>query len=136
MPYFGQDLFIEAEAKGPLGSRGYRKSLATCARLSRAQGIDAVMTRYRLDALVAPTGNPAWPTDLVNGDHFTGSSSTPAAVAGYPNVSVPMGYAWGLPVNLSFFGVAWSEPTLIRLGYAYEQSTKHRKAPEFLKTLA
>jgi amidase len=135
MPYFGQDLFIEAESKGPLGSRAYRKSLATCARLSRAQGIDAVMSPHRLDALVAPTGNPAWPTDLVNGDHFVGSSSTPAAVAGYPSVSVPMGYASGLPVNLSFFGRAWSEPTLIRLAYAYEQTTKHRKAPEFRPTL-
>jgi amidase len=85
---------------------------------------------------VAPTGNPAWPTDLVNGDHFTGSSSTPAAVARYPSVSVPMGYARGLPVNLSFFGRAWSEPTLIRLAYAFEQITMQRKAPKFLPTLA
>jgi amidase len=94
------------------------------------------MTRHRLDALIAPTGNPAWPTDLVNGDHFTGSSSTPAAVAGYPSVSVPMGDAWGLPVNLSFFGRAWSEATLVGLAYAYEQKTMHRKAPEFRPTLA
>jgi amidase len=94
-------------------------------------GIDAVMAKHRLDALVAPTGNPAWPTDLVNGDHFTGGSSTPAAVAGYPSVSVPMGFAFGLPVNLSFFGRAWSEPTLIKFAYAYEQGSKHRKAPDF-----
>jgi amidase len=136
MPYFGQELFHQAEAKGPLTSPGYRKALDTCRRLSRAGGIDAVMTRHRLDAIVAPTGNPAWPTDLVNGDHFTGSSSTPAAVAGYPSVSVPMGFALELPVNLSFFGRPWSEPTLIRLAYAFEQITMHRKAPRFLPTLA
>jgi amidase len=136
MPYFGQETFVQAEAKGPLTSPGYRKALATCRRLARTEGLDAVLAKHRLDAIVAPTGNPAWPTDLVNGDHFTGSSSTPAAVAGYPSVSVPMGYAWGLPVNLSFFGRAWSEPTLIRLAYAFEQITMHRKAPAFLPTLA
>ena len=131
MPYFGQELFLQAEKKGPLTSAAYRKSLAKCRRLSRELGIDAVMGKHRLDALVAPTGNPAWPTDLVNGDHFTGGSSTPAAVAGYPSVSVPMGFAYGLPVNLSFFGRAWSEPTLIKIGYAFEQATKHRRAPTF-----
>jgi amidase len=136
MPFFGQELFVQAEAKGPLTSSAYRKALATCRRLARASGLDAVLARHRLDAIVAPTGNPAWPTDLVNGDHFTGSSSSPAAVAGYPSVSVPMGYAWGLPVNLSFFGAAWSEPTLIRLAYAFEQITMHRKPPKFLPTLA
>jgi len=136
MPYFAQELFVRAEAKGPLTSPAYRKALATCGRLARRDGIDVVMAKHRLDAIVAPTGNPAWPTDLVNGDHFTGSSSTPAAVAGYPSVSVPMGYAWGLPVNLSFFGRAWSEPTLIRLAYAFEQITMHRKPPRFLPTLA
>jgi amidase len=136
MPYFGQELFVQAEAKGPLTSPGYRKALATCRRLARTAGLDAVLAKHRLDAIVAPTGNPAWPTDLVNGDHFTGSSSTPAAVAGYPSVSVPMGHAWGLPVNLSFFGPAWSEPTLIRLAYAFEQITMQRKAPRFLPTLA
>jgi amidase len=136
MPYFAQELFVRAQAKGPLTSPGYRKALRDCRRLSRTLGIDAVMTRHRLDALVAPTGNPAWPTDPVNGDHFTGSSSTPAAVAGYPSVSVPMGDAWGLPVNLSFIGRAWSEPVLIRLAYAFEQITMHRKAPRFLPTLA
>jgi amidase len=136
MPYFGQELFEQAQAKGPLSTPGYRQALATCKRLARTQGLDAVFAKHRLDAIVAPTGNPAWPTDLVNGDHFTGSSSTPAAVAGYPSVSVPMGYAWGLPVNLSFIGRAWSEPTLIRLAYAFEQITMHRKAPRFLPTLA
>jgi amidase len=136
MPYFGQELFVRAEAKGPLTSPAYRKALAACRRLARTAGLDAVLAQHNLDAIVAPTGNPAWPTDLVNGDHFTGSSSTPAAVAGYPSVSVPMGYAWGLPVNLSFIGAAWSEPTLIRLAYAFEQITMHRKAPKFLPTLA
>jgi amidase len=136
MPYFGQELFVQAEAKGPLSSPGYRKALATCRRLARTEGLDVVLAKHRLDAIVAPTGNPAWPTDVVNGDHFTGSSSTPAAVARYPSVSVPMGYAWGLPVNLSFFGRAWSEPTLIRLAYAFEQITMQRKPPKFLPTLA
>jgi amidase len=136
MPYFGQELFVQAEAKGPLTSPAYRRALATCRRLARTQGLDLALAKHRLDAIVAPTGNPAWPTDLVNGDHFTGSSSTPAAVAGYPSVSVPMGYARGLPVNLSFFGRAWSEPTLIRLAYAFEQITMQRKAPKFLPTLA
>jgi amidase len=136
MPYFGQDLFVQAEAKGALTDPAYRKALRTCGRLARTQGIDAVLAKHRLDAIVAPTGNPAWPSDLVNGDHFTGSSSTPAAVARYPSISVPMGYAWGLPVNLSFIGPAWSEPTLIRLAYAFEQITMHRKAPQFLPTLA
>jgi amidase len=131
MPYFGQELFLQAQKKGSLTSPGYVKALRKCRRLSRDLGIDAVMQKHRLDAIVAPTGNPAWPTDLVNGDHFTGGSSTPAAVAGYPSVSVPMGFAFGLPVNLSFFGRAWSEPTLIAMAYAYEQATKHRKPPEF-----
>jgi amidase len=135
MPYFGQELFLEAHRKGPLSSPAYRKALRRCRRLSRELGIDAVMDRHRLDALVAPTGNPAWPTDLVNGDHFTGGSSTPAAVAGYPSVSVPMGYVRGLPVNLSFFGRAWTEPILIRLAYAFEQASKHRRPPKFLPTL-
>ena len=131
MPFFGQELFLQAQKKGPLSSGGYKKAWEKCRRLSRTLGIDAVMSQHRLDALVAPTGNPAWPTDLVNGDHFTGGSSTPAAVAGYPSVSVPMGFAYGLPVNLSFFGRAWSEPTLLRIAYGYEQASKHRKAPTF-----
>ena len=123
-------------ATGPLTDPGYRKALALCGKLARKDGLDGVLARHRLDALVAPTGNPAWPTDLVNGDHFTGSSSTPAAVARYPSVSVPMGFVWGLPVNLSFIGPAWSEPVLIRLAYAFEQITMHRKAPAFAPTLA
>jgi amidase len=135
MPYFGQELFLQAEKKGPLTSPAYLKARRGCGRLSRELGIDAVMAKHRLDVLVAPTGNAAWPTDPVNGDHFTGGSSTPAAVAGYPSISVPMGFVHGLPVNLSFFGRAWSEPTLIRVAYAYEQITRHRRPPRFLPTI-
>jgi amidase len=132
MPYFGQELFTRAEAKGPLTDAAYLKALRSSKLLSRAQGIDAVIRKNRLDALIAPTGGPAWTTDLVNGDHFTGGSSTPAAVAGYPNVQVPAGYVYGLPVGISFFGLAFDEAKLIRLAYAYEQATKHRQPPRLL----
>jgi amidase len=135
MPYFGQETLVASQAKGGLGSPGYRKALATCARLWRTEGIDRVMTRHRLDALVAPTGNPAWPIDLVNGDHFTGSVTTPAAVAGYPHVTVPAGSVLGLPVGLSFFGRAWSEPVLISLAFAFEQATQHRRTPTYPATI-
>ncbi len=104
MPFFGQELFVMAEKKGPLTSPAYRRALATCQSRARALGIDAVMTRLRLDAIVAPTGSPAWPTDLLNGDHFLGASSTPAAVAGYPSITVPAGDVHGLPVGLAFMG--------------------------------
>jgi amidase len=134
MPYFGQDLFIKAEAKGPLTSKKYLAALARNQRMSRKDGIDAVMTRLRLDAMVAPTGGPAWTTDLINGDHFSGGCSTPAAVAGYPHITVPAGYVYGLPVGLSFFGKAWSEPILIKVAYSFEQATKHRRPPRFLET--
>lgn len=134
MPYFGQEIFLKAEEKGPLTSPAYKKALAKNLRLSRKEGIDAVMNNHKLDALVAPTGGPAWTTDLANGDHFTGGSSTPAAVAGYPNINVPAGFIFGLPVGISFFGRAWSEPTLVRIAYAYELATKHRKPPQFLPT--
>jgi amidase len=132
MPYFGQELFVRAEAKGPLTDPAYLKALRTSKLLSRAQGIDAVMRKHNLDALIAPTGGPAWTTDLVNGDHFTGGSSSPAAVAGYPNVTVPAGHVYGLPVGISFFGRAFTEAKLIRLAYAYEQATKHRQPPRLL----
>jgi amidase len=135
MPYFGQEILIEAEAKGSLASKEYRESLKWCREAFRTKGIDATMDRYGLDALVAPTGNPAWPIDLVNGDHFTGSVTTPAAVAGYPHITVPMGFVHGLPVGLSFFGRAWSDASLVSMAYAYEQATKHRRPPEFLPTL-
>ena len=135
MTYFSQELFLKAEAKGPLNSQGYLKALERNRRLSRTQGIDAVIAKDRLDAIVAPTGGPSWTTDLVNGDHFTGGSSTPAAVAGYPAISVPAGFIQGLPVGISFFGAAYSEPTLIKLAYAFEQANRHRRAPRFLPTL-
>ncbi|HWL40265.1 MAG TPA: amidase [Gemmatimonadaceae bacterium] len=136
MPYFGQEIMVMAEKKGPLTEAKYRVALAKNRRMSRTQGIDAVMEKHRLDALVAPTGSPAWPTDLINGDHYIGASSTPAAVAGYPNIQVPAGHVHGLPVGISFFGRAWSEPVLFRLAYAYEQATKHRRPPQFLPTIA
>jgi amidase len=135
MPYFGQEIMLMAQKKGPLSERKYRTALATNLRMSRAQGIDAVIEKHRLDALIAPTGSPAWPTDLINGDHYLGASSTPAAVAGYPNIQVPAGFVHGLPVGISFFGRAWSEPALFRFAYAFEQATKHRRPPQFLPTL-
>ena len=135
MRFFGQELLLQSDAKGPLTSPEYQKNLADCRRMSRKEGIDAVMNKHKLDALIAPTGNPAWPTDLINGDHFTGSSTSLAAVAGYPNINVPCGDIYGLPVGLSFFGRAWSEPTLIKIAYAYEQLTKFRKAPRFLPSV-
>ncbi len=135
MPYFGQDVFIKAEAKGPLTDKAYLDALEKNHRLSRTEGIDAVMEEFHLNAIVAPAGGPAWTTDLVNGDHDTGGSSSPAAVAGYPNICVPAGFVFGLPIGISFFGRAYSEPVLIKLAYAFEQATKLRKAPQFLPTL-
>src|SRR5437870_1720178 len=134
MPYFGQDLFIKAQAKGPLTDKAYRDALAKDQRLSRKEGIDFVMDKNRLDALIAPTGGPAWTTDWVNGDHFTGGYSTASAVAGYPHITVPAGHGFGMPVGISFFGRAWSEPTLIKFAYAFEQATKARRAPQCLPT--
>lgn len=134
MPYFGQDLFIKAQAKGSLFRKEYLDALEKSQRLMRAEGIDAVMDKFKLDALVAPTGAPAWLTDLVDGDHDIGGSSTPAAVAGYPNISVPAGFVFGLPVGIAFFGRAYREPTLLKLAYSFEQATQHRRAPRFLPT--
>jgi amidase len=134
MPYFGQEIFELAEAKGPLTEQEYLDALETCGRLSRAEGIDKVMDEQRLDAIVAPTGSPAWPIDLVNGDHFLGASSTPGAVSGYPHISVPAGYSFGLPVGLTFLGRAWSEGKLLALAYAFEQAVQARTAPRYLPT--
>ena len=135
MPYFGQDLLIKSEAKGPLTEKEYLDAVAKNHQLARTEGIDAVMDKHRLDALVGPTGGPAWLTDLVTGDHFSGGSSNAAAVAGYPNINVTAGYISGLPVGISFFGRAWSEPTLIRIAYAFEQTIKIRQAPKFLPSI-
>jgi amidase len=134
MPFFGQELFEKAQAKGPLTDRAYRKALEDDVRGARRKGIDAVMEKHRLDALVSPTGAPASLIDLVNGDYGSGGSSTLPAIAGYPHVTVPMGFAFGLPVGLSFFGRAWSEPLLLKYAYAYEQATKLRRPPRFLPT--
>ena len=134
LAYFGQERLIAAQSRGSLSSMEYRRAHATARRLSRAAGIDRVMDGGNLDAILAPTGGPAWVTDLVNGDHFGGSSSQFAAAAGYPNVTVPAGFVHGLPVGVSFFGRAWSEPTLIRIAYAFEQATRHRRAPRLLAT--
>jgi len=134
MPYFGQDLLIKAQGKGPLTEKAYHDALAKNHRLTRKEGIDFVMDKSKLDALIAPTGGPPWPTDWVNGDHFTGGYSSASAVAGYPHITVPAGYVFGLPVGISFFGRAWSEPTLIKFAYAFEQATKARRTPEFLAT--
>src|SRR5262245_60937897 len=134
MPHFGQEILVMAEKKGPLSDPKYRAARAKNHRLSRALGIDAVMTKHRLDALVAPTGGPAWLIDLVNGDSGTATAPAPStvtSVAGYPHITVPAGFYKGLPVGVSFFGRAWSEATLIRLAYAYEQATKHRRSPSF-----
>jgi len=130
MPYFGQGLFMKAEAKGPLTTKEYIAALEECRKLTRKEGIDAAMKKHKLDALVAPTGSPAWLIDLVDGDHYLGGSSTAAAVAGYPSITVPGGFVFGLPVGVSFFGRAWSEPKLIKLAYAFEQVTKCRKPPQ------
>lgn len=136
MPYFGQDHFVKAEAKGPLTSYDYLEAHAKCRRLTRTEGIDAVMDKWQLDALVAPTMGPACVTDLVAGDRWLGGSSTAAAVAGYPSITVPAGFVFGLPVGLSFFGRAWSEPTLLKLAFAFEQATKFRRPPQFHATAA
>lgn len=136
MPYFLQQLFIDSQAKGPLTDAVYLNALATDFRVSRQEGIDELMNRLNLNALLAPTRNPAWTVDLINGDRSMGGSSTPCALAGYPIITVTAGNAFGhLPVGVSFMGRRWSEPTLIKIAYAFEQATKARKVPQFLPTL-
>lgn len=135
MPHFGQELFVRAEAKGPLTTPEYQSALSRCRRLARDQGIDAVMAKHQLDAIVVPALGPAWPTDVLNGDHITGSGTSPAAVAGYPSITVPAGWVGELPVGILFMGRAWSESRLINLAFAFEQATKHRRPPRFLPTV-
>jgi amidase len=135
MPYFGQDLFLRSQEKGTLTEKEYVVALASNHALSRDQGIDGVMNKFHLDALMAPSGAPAWLTDLANGDHAVGGSSNAAAVAGYPNINVPAGFVFGMPVGISFFGRAWSEPTLLKIACGFEQLTKARKPPQFMRTV-
>jgi amidase len=135
MPWFGQDQMIKADAKGPVTSKAYRDLVSKLNHLAKAEGIDAVMTKLALDAIVAPTDGPAWLTDYVDGDHFLGGCSTPAAVAGYPHVTVPAGFVRGLPLGISFFGSPRMEVKLIRYAYAFEQATKVRRPPQFLSTV-
>lgn len=134
MPYFEQEIFLKAEKKGPLTEKKYVEALKKCRHLSRVEGIDAVLRKYKLEAIVAPTDGPAWVTDLINGDHYLGGSSSPAAVAGYPTITLPAGYIFGLPVGLSFIGGAFQEPELIKMTYAFEQAAKLRQPPKFFPT--
>lgn len=136
MPYFGQEIFIAAEAKGGLNDRAYQIALLQSKLMTQEQGIDAVMDKHKIDAIVAPSGGPAWVTDLVGGDCGYFGSSSLAAVSGYPNITVPAGYIQGLPAGISFFGRAFSEPVLIKIAYAYEQMTKARRTPKFLNAVA
>lgn len=134
MPYFGQERMLEAENRGPLTDEVYLKARQEKWRLSRAEGIDSVRQKYKLDAIVAVTGGMLWTIDPVNGDHRTGGSSTPAAAAGYPSITIPAGYIFGLPVGISFMAGAYQEPQIIKFAYAFEQATRVRRPPQFLKT--
>jgi amidase len=134
MPYFGQELFTQAQEKGPLTTKEYVDALAKNHKLARTEGIDAAMAKHKLDALVMITNGPSWLIDLVNGDYFTGGSSSLAAVAGYPSITVPAGFIEGLPLGVSFTGRAWSEAQLIGLAYSFEQAMKARRVPQFRPT--
>ena len=136
LQWFGQELLLQAQKRGPLSSQVYRRARETCIRMSRREGIDAVLKRTRCDLLVGPTTGPAHTIDPVNGDHYIGGVSTAPAVAGYPHLTVPAGRVAGLPVGISFFGPAWSEPQLFRAGYAFEQATTHRVRPTFKATIS
>ena len=135
MPWFQQEILLQCQELGPLTEEGYTNALAEAMRLSRDEGIDAVMAEHDLDAIVAPTGSPAWTTDVINGDRYHMGSSSPAAISGYPNISVPMGFFSELPLNISIWGRAWSEPRLLGIAFAYEQLTRHRRKPTFIPTL-
>jgi amidase len=135
MPFFGQERMTAAEDKGTLDDHGYQEARKLSRLLAGREGIDAVIAEHKLDVIVAPSGGPAWTTDLVNGDHHSGSSSRPAAAAGYPNITVPAGFIHGLPVGISFFAGAFQEPVLIKVAYAFEQVSRVRRSPDFLPTV-
>lgn len=135
MPFFQQELMEQAQQKGPLSEKAYKEALATNRRLSRKGGIDAVVAKFNVDAIVGPTAGPAWLTDWVAGDRIDSGCASPPAVAGYPHITVPAGFKFGLPLGISFFGPAWSEPKLIKFAYAFEQARKARRKPEFLPTV-
>lgn len=135
MPYFAQELFEQAQEKGPLTEKPYTDALSKNLQLARAEGIDAALARFKVDAIIGPSAGPAWTTDWVSGDHADSGCASPPAVAGYPHVTVPAGFVFGLPVGISFFGSAWSEPKLIKYAYAFEQARKARRKPQFLPTV-
>ncbi len=135
MPYFEQELMEQAQEKGPITEKAYRQALATNRQLTRKEGLDAVLKKFKLDAIVAPTAGPAWLTDLANGDHTESGCASPPAVAGYPHITVPAGFHFGLPIGLSFFGGPWSEPKLLKYAYAFEQNVSARQKPKFLQTV-
>jgi amidase len=134
LKWFDQKILEAADKKGSIDSPEYRKALSAMLKATREDGIDRVMDENKLDALISPTGSPAWKTDMLLGDHYIGGSSSLAAISGYPAISVPMGFIEGLPVGITFFGRAWSEPLLISIAYSYEQGTKHRRKPEYRLT--
>ena len=133
MPFFGQEVFEKSVEKGPLTETAYLQALATCRRLAREEGLDAAFAEHHLDAIVAPSNQPAWLIDHANGDHYVGGESTPAAVAGYPNLTVPMGFAFDVPIGISFMGKPWTDGTLIRLASAFEHATRLRRSPRALR---
>jgi amidase len=136
LPYFGQEHMLTAQEKGPLSDKKYKAALAKNLRLTRKDGIDAAMKKHKLDAIIVPSGGPAWMIDLANGDaiNWDMESTSPAAVAGYPHITVPAGYVFGLPVGISFFSTAWKEDKLIQYAFAFEQATQYRRQPRYLPT--
>jgi amidase len=135
MPFFEQELMEQANEKGPLTEKAYREALTVSKRLARKDGIDALIAKFELDAIVGPTSGPAWITDLVAGDRADSGCASPPAVAGYPHITVPAGFKFGLPFGISFFGAAWSEPKLLKIAYAFEQARQARRKPEYLETV-
>ncbi|MBV9037651.1 MAG: hypothetical protein JO182_24380 [Acidobacteriaceae bacterium] len=135
MPYFQQELMEQAQGKGPLTDKAYKDALATNRKLTQKGGIDAVLGKFKLDAIVGPTAGAAWLTDWVGGDRADSGCASPPAVAGYPHITVPAGFQFGLPLGISFFGAPWSEPKLLKIAYAFEQTRQARRKPQFLPTV-